>query len=54
MSSRIILVACAAIGGAVGTAARHLLTLAIQERASGGFPIATLRPGDQVPGKEAQ
>jgi CrcB protein len=37
-----MLVAFAALGGAIGTAARYLLTLAIQERASGGFPIATL------------
>lgn len=37
-----MLVAYAAIGGAIGTAARYLLTLAIQERATGGFPIATL------------
>jgi len=42
MSSRILLVAYAAIGGALGTALRYLLTLAIQERAAGGFPIATL------------
>ena len=42
MSSRIILLTYAAIGGAVGTAARYLLTLAVQERAGGGFPIATL------------
>jgi CrcB protein len=42
MSPRIILVAYVAIGGALGTAARYLLTLAIQERATGGFPIATL------------
>lgn len=42
MNSRIVLVAYVAIGGAIGTAARYLLTLAIQERAAGGFPIATL------------
>ena len=42
MNSKIMLVAYAAIGGAVGTALRYLLTLAIQERAGGGFPIATL------------
>ena len=42
MSSRLLLAAYAAIGGAFGTAARYLLTLAIQERAGGGFPIATL------------
>lgn len=42
MTSRIILVVYAAIGGALGTVLRYLLTLTIQERAGGGFPIATL------------
>jgi CrcB protein len=42
MSARIMLVVYAAVGGAIGTAARYLLTLAIQERATSGFPVATL------------
>lgn len=42
MSARLILAGYAALGGAIGTAARYLLTLVIQERAGAGFPVATL------------
>ena len=37
-----ILVACVAIGGAVGSVSRYLLTLAVQSRLSSTFPTATL------------
>ena len=40
--SRAILLAYAAIGGAMGTGARYALTLLIQSRSSSTFPIATL------------
>lgn len=42
MSERLLPVAYVALGGAIGTVARYLLTLVIQERAGAGFPIATL------------
>lgn len=42
MNAKLGLVAYAAIGGAVGTVARYLLTLVIQSRAGAGFPVATL------------
>jgi CrcB protein len=40
--SKLVLVAYAGIGGAIGTVARYLLTLWIQPRAGPGFPVATL------------
>lgn len=40
--SRATLFLYAAIGGALGTVARYALTLAVQSRISGTFPIATL------------
>ena len=42
MNTRLGLIGIAALGGAIGTAARYVLTLVIQERAGAGFPIATL------------
>jgi CrcB protein len=42
MNSRLMLVAYVALGGGVGTAARYLLTLFVQQRAGAGFPVATL------------
>lgn len=42
MNPGIGLTAYAAIGGGLGTAARFLLTVFIQERAGSGFPLATL------------
>jgi len=40
--NRLVLVVYAALGGAIGTAARYLLTLFIQPRIGSGFPVATL------------
>lgn len=42
MNGKLVLIGYAALGGAVGTVARYLLTLAIQTRAGAGFPVATL------------
>lgn len=42
MNARLVLIGYAALGGAIGTVARYLLTLAIQPRAGAGFPVATL------------
>lgn len=42
MNTRLTLVLYAAIGGALGTVARYLLTLVIQARAGADFPLATL------------
>jgi CrcB protein len=42
MNTRFVLVIYAAIGGALGTVARYLLTLVVQTRAGAGFPVATL------------
>ena len=42
MNTRFELVAYAAVGGAIGTVARYLLTLVVQARAGAGFPVATL------------
>ena len=42
MTARLVLIAFVALGGAVGTVARYLLTLVIQSRAGAGFPLATL------------
>jgi CrcB protein len=39
---RLVLIGYVALGGAIGTVARYVLTLAIQERAGAGFPVATL------------
>ena len=41
MTSRLTLVAYASLGGTIGTAARYLLTSAVQSRASTTFPVAT-------------
>ncbi len=40
--SRAIVFAYVAIGGAVGSGARYALTLLVQSRSAGTFPIATL------------
>jgi CrcB protein len=42
MSARLILLGYVALGGAVGTVARYVLTLLIQQRVGPGFPLATL------------
>lgn len=42
MAARLILLGYVTLGGAVGTGARYLLTLFIQQRAGPGFPVATL------------
>ena len=42
MNTRFVLVLYGALGGAVGTVSRYLLTLVVQARAGAGFPVATL------------
>ena len=42
MNTRLLLVLYAALGGALGTVARYLLTLVVQARAGADFPLATL------------
>ena len=42
MNTRLVLVLYAALGGALGTVARYLLTLVVQARAGADFPLATL------------
>lgn len=42
MNAQLALVGYVALGGAVGSAARYLLTVLIQSRAGAGFPVATL------------
>lgn len=42
MTTRLLLAAYAAFGGALGTVARYLLTLFIQARAGADFPLGTL------------
>ena len=42
MNTKLVLIGLAALGGAIGTVARYLLTLAVQPRAGAGFPVATL------------
>ena len=41
MNPRVIFVVYASLGGAVGTAARYLLTTVVQSRATTTFPVAT-------------
>ena len=42
MNTRLALVLYAAVGGAIGTIARYLLTVYVQPRAGADFPLATL------------
>lgn len=42
MNTRLALIGYVALGGALGSAARYLLTVLIQSRAGAGFPVATL------------
>jgi len=42
MNTRLLLVLYGALGGAIGTVARYVLTVVIQERAGAAFPLATL------------
>jgi fluoride exporter len=41
MNTRVIFVVYVALGGAIGTAARYLVTMAVQSRATTTFPWAT-------------
>jgi fluoride exporter len=42
MSARFLLVGYVGLGGAVGSVARYLLTVVIQQHAGSGFPFGTL------------